>query len=88
MSSTHPPRNDPDPEWHMRPLPGPGPALTAEEQVELAAYHDYVDSMQMNDIDGRTESDPYWAAPAWPTARMTWEADRQPENEPEIEAGS
>jgi hypothetical protein len=59
-----------DPVWHMGPLPGPGPALTTEEAAALATYDGYVHSMQMADIDGRVESEPNWAAPAWPAARV------------------
>ena len=84
MSSTPQPRNDPDPVWHTGPLPAAAPALTAGE----AEYHDYVHGMQMAGINGRAESDPHWAPPAWPTS-ASLEAGRTAENEAgrEAEAG-
>jgi hypothetical protein len=78
--------SDPDPVWRLGPLaPDPGPALTAEEAAEFAAYDNHLHSMQMGGIDGRAESDPNWAVPTRLTTRLPWEADRQAENEPEAE---
>jgi hypothetical protein len=84
MSGMYQPGNDPDPVWRMgRPLPDPGPALTAEQEEDLAAYDDYVHSMQGRDIDQRAESDPNWTAPTWPSLRWPWEAERPAESEAE-----
>lgn len=86
MSGMYQPRNDPYPVWHMGPLPDPGPALTAEEEADLAAYDDYVHSMQGRDIDQRAESDSNWTAPTWPSLQWPWQADRLAENQADAEA--
>lgn len=86
MSSTHQPQNDPDPVWHMGPLPEL-PAPTAEEAADWEAWQDHVEHMQTLDIDQRVESDPNWTAPVpWPKAWLPWETDRTAENEAEREA--
>jgi hypothetical protein len=93
MSGTDQPRN-PHP-WDTGPLPDP-PALTAEEEADWEAYLDQVEHMQMRDLDQRAETEPQTlAAPAWladwwarePGRSTTNEAGREPEAQPEAEAG-